>query len=146
MVWRTSLARVAPSAIRTAISFCRVVERANIMFATLAHATSRTNPTMIVKSVMICQASGPTMAYRMLKTRDVQPALLVGYACSSPCAMPRISAEASSDPPPGFNRAVTRSVRPSRRAPDASRGSGNQRSMPSKFATSMLGVSTPRMV
>ena len=37
--------RVAPSAPRKAISFSRAAVRANIRFATFAHAISSTNPT-----------------------------------------------------------------------------------------------------
>ncbi len=42
---RTIWPRLAPSAVRTAISRCRDVTRLNNMLATLAHAMSNTRPT-----------------------------------------------------------------------------------------------------
>ena len=41
----TTRHRLAPSAARTAISFCRAAARASRRLATLAHAMSNTNPT-----------------------------------------------------------------------------------------------------
>ncbi len=43
--WRTSRSRLAPSAVRTAISFERAAARASNRLATLAQAMSSTNPT-----------------------------------------------------------------------------------------------------
>ena len=46
--WRTILPRRAPSAKRTAISFCRAVARESKSPATFAHAISSTTPTAII--------------------------------------------------------------------------------------------------
>ena len=43
--WRVTRERLAPSASRSAISFCRTAARASSRFATLAQAMRRTNPT-----------------------------------------------------------------------------------------------------
>ena len=43
--WRTSRCQLAPSAVRTAISFCRPVARVSSRLATFAHAISSTSVT-----------------------------------------------------------------------------------------------------
>ena len=48
--WRMTRARLAPSAIRSAISFCRSTARASSRLATLAQAISRTSATAPVSS------------------------------------------------------------------------------------------------
>ena len=48
---RITLARPAPSASRTAISFCRAAARASNRFATFAHAISITSPTIAINTI-----------------------------------------------------------------------------------------------
>ncbi len=48
--WRAMRPRPAPSASRTAISFCREVDRASSRLATFAHAMSSTTPTMHMRT------------------------------------------------------------------------------------------------
>ncbi len=50
---RAILARPAPRASRTASSLCRVADRASISPATLAHATSKTKATAVIRIVII---------------------------------------------------------------------------------------------
>ena len=55
--WRTSCRRDAPSDSRTAISFWRVKPRAISRLATLAHAISRTSPTMHISTMSAVEKS-----------------------------------------------------------------------------------------
>jgi hypothetical protein len=59
--------RLAPKASRTAISLCRPAARASSIFAILAHATSRTNPT----SIMIPATTALNRISSVLPIKDV---------------------------------------------------------------------------
>ena len=67
--------RLAPSALRTASSFCRVMPRASSRLATLTHAMSRMKPTAPRRSQRVCFRSLGRKSFLSGSTKDA-PALV----------------------------------------------------------------------
>ena len=104
---RVSRERLAPSARRKAISFCRTAARARSRLATFAHAISRTNPTAPSKN----EQGRFDVAYQLFVQWRHDA---TRCACSPPdtafarrAAIVVISACACCSVTPGFVRAIT---------------------------------------
>ena len=101
---RINRARLAPSAMRTAISLCRVAVRAVVRLATLAQAIRRTKPTAPNK-IRSGRRVSPTTCSRR-PTRPTPQPLSSGACCTMRCAIVSISACACDRLTPGFIRAM----------------------------------------
>jgi hypothetical protein len=103
--WRTIRARVAPSAVRTAISFWRATPRDSCRFARLTHAISRTKATAPSNRYNV-RRTLPTTCSRSGTIPNVRPPL-VGYTSGNSCrrcaVMVSISACACCTETPGFS-------------------------------------------
>ena len=135
--WRTIWNRVAPSARRTAISDCRVAARASSMCATLAQAISSTKPTATSSTVRPSRVWPTT---RSLSGTTCTLRLVSGYAASRRRVTTSTSAWAEAGLTPGFSRAKTRRLSPSRLSRRASSGSGAH----SSAFTAQNGANTKR--
>ncbi len=112
--------RVAPSAVRTASSRCRDAARASNMWATFAHAMSRTNETAARRTTSGVRMSPTTFSLRGSSTTS---RLVPGNSRSSRDDTAPRSARACSSVTPGRSRANIRrlcDVRLLARAPNAS--------------------------
>jgi len=99
-----SRARLAPSAVRIAISRSRTVARASNRLATFADAMSSTNATA-PRSTSSAERTSPTIASSSGVTRKLMLELVAGFCCSIRRAMAASSPRACSIVAPGFNRA-----------------------------------------
>ncbi len=117
--WRTSRARPAPTASRTAISCRRAVARASSRLATLAHAISSTSPTTPIStlpaSTSCCWNCGGKVPSVIGRTASERPRKSVGKASSSPLPMAFTLACACSKLTPGFSRPTASKIRPGAR-------------------------------
>ena len=102
--WRTSRFQLAPSAVLTAISFCRLVARVSNRLATLAHAISSTSAT---------EPSTTSTATRTLPTTDStsETTSIVNVRSRLSfsrirAAIPATSSLACAIVTPGFSRAI----------------------------------------
>ncbi len=82
IICRTIRHRLAPSAVRKAISFCLAAARTSKRFATFAHAMSNTNPTAPKRMKTIVLLS-PTNCSRNETRPRLHPLLVSGNCCSS---------------------------------------------------------------
>ena len=82
--WRTTRARLAPSDIRIASSFCRLTARVSRSPATFAQAMRSTNPT----TVMINASAGPLPKLRTRKSGSIRTDAPQCFSVlgKSPCA------------------------------------------------------------
>jgi len=108
----TSLPRPAPSAVRIAISFCRVAVRASSRFDRFAHTMSMTIATAPASTQTArrmrpptCSASGLTLPWKLLRS---------GCSAVICAAIVRISACARSADTPGLRRPIIAIVLPQR--------------------------------
>ena len=112
---RTNRTRLAPSAVRTAISRARSEPRASNRFARLTQAISRTNATPISRTNIPSRISGST-TYSRTGTRSVlQPLRELGCSTATRSAMATTRARACSMGTPSPSRAIDRKIMLSRR-------------------------------
>ena len=126
--WRTTRARLAPSAIRTATSRARCADRASCRLATLAQAISRTKPTAPMRARKIILIGPPLKRWLNVITTASVFLFVSGNCCASCFAMPIISACACASVTPGARREKTVMFRASRRSEFWSGTSGCQMS------------------
>src|SRR4029079_2523177 len=94
--------RLAPNAVRTAISLCRPLARASMRFATFAHAISKLNPTAgIITQRAVSYMR--TVSANIADTGEPQPLLVSGNCCSRRAMMLSIAAGALWIDEPDFN-------------------------------------------
>ena len=105
--WKTRRRRLAPSAMRIAISPRRASPRASIRFATLAQATSITTPTAASSSSSAGRVS-PTSARRSGTAWYSDPWLLCGYSRWSCSERTPSSESARAADRPGASRATAK--------------------------------------
>ena len=103
--WRTSRCQLAPSAVRTAISFCRPVARVSSRLATLAHAISSTSVTD-PSTTSTASRTSPTTDSTSGTTSMVKVRSRLSFSRMRP-AMAATSAFACAIVTPGFRRAMT---------------------------------------
>ena len=108
---RTMRARLAPSAARNPISFCRETPRARSRFATFVHAMSKTNPTAPSRMSRALRIS-PLNCVRSGTSRMPQLVLKSGYCCDRRAPIVFISACACSSVTPGLRRPTALAKRP----------------------------------
>ena len=110
-ICRSSCARLAPSASRTAISRCRFAPCASSRFATLAQAMQSTSSTTIEiasrNNCMDCRSRGGNAPVG--SRWKPSPLSVAGFCVAKREPRTSISACASAWVTPGFNRAATRS-------------------------------------
>ena len=108
---RTSRPRHAPSAVRTAISLARAVDRVSRMPATFEHAAARTIETSTMR-----KAANPITMFRLPPARENGSALRSCGRCHSPRSasiappIAATSADAASIDTPGRTRPVGRTL------------------------------------
>ncbi len=103
---RASRKRVAPSAVRTAKSRCRVVAWASNRLATLTHATTNKNPTA-TKIIISGLRTFPTMYSCCGMSVKSTPSMSLPFSCLSCLPIALTSARACSSETFGSRRAMT---------------------------------------
>ena len=124
---RSMRRRFAPSAVRIAISFCRLVALARSRLATFAQAISKTRLTAAIKTISAGRMSPVTCSCNGI-TCDSMPPLTSGYSLSSRLAIAFISTCACSAATPGFKRPIIFKLRMSRTSGTSSGVRGTHRS------------------
>ena len=99
--------RLAPSAVRIAISRCRAVERASKRLVTFAHAMSNTNATA-ARIVINAGRTSPTISSCNEYTRSERSVFDFGYCFSNRAPIVFISASHCWTVTPGFIRPTMR--------------------------------------
>jgi hypothetical protein len=105
---RATRQRLAPRAVRTAISRTRPTPAPSIRFATFAHATQSTSITAPSITTIISRISGGVSASRSVSARSDHPRFAVGCSAARRAPRARTSASAWATVAPGPSRATTR--------------------------------------
>ena len=105
---RTSLARLAPSAARTATSRRLPAARDSSKFATFAHAMSSTKLTALSNTSNAGRMSPLIISRRPIRFVRSSSLFVFGYAKANRAAIVFISVCACCRVTPGFRRAITR--------------------------------------
>ena len=118
--WRMRRPRLAPSARRMPISFCRPDARASSMLATFAQAISSTRPTTVISPIAICtiieSASGCRCTSRVGLSVTCRPLLVAGNSDERRAISRSRFARASAIVLPRFRRPRTNIQRSARRS------------------------------
>src|SRR5258708_4055869 len=105
-MWRSTMARLAPSDVRMAISFFRARVLASTRLATLAHAMRSTKATAPNKTSSAGRTS-PTSCSRKGRSVAPQPLLSSGYCCSRRAEIALRSSLACATLTSGLRRPIT---------------------------------------